>query len=137
MLLRNALPDHHLAEDSKDVVRLGTGLIATIAALVLGLLIASAKSSFDTQTGQVRHMTANVILLDQLLDQYGPEAMQSRELLRRAIDPMVEEIWRKHSLASAKAAPFAPNVQIKAAIDSIPALSPQNNAQRSLKSQAV
>jgi hypothetical protein len=53
-LLRNALPQHHLSKDSQDVVRLGVGLIATMAALVLGLLIAAAKSSFDTQSGQVK-----------------------------------------------------------------------------------
>jgi hypothetical protein len=56
-----ALPGHHLTEDTKDVVRLGTGLVGTIAALVLGLLIASAKSSYDTQNSQVRQITANVI----------------------------------------------------------------------------
>jgi len=61
-LLRRALPEHHLSEDSQDVVRLGVGLIATIAALVLGLLIASAKSSFDTQSTQITQITADIIL---------------------------------------------------------------------------
>src|SRR5262249_11111943 len=73
-LLRWALPGHHLADDAKDIIRLGAGLTGTIAALVLGLLIASAKSSYDTQSGQVQHLTADVVLLDQLLAQYGPEA---------------------------------------------------------------
>ena len=66
-LLRSALPEQSLGGDAKDVVRLGTGLIGTIAALVLGLLIAAAKSSHDTQNAQVRQMTANIILLDSLL----------------------------------------------------------------------
>jgi fluoride ion exporter CrcB/FEX len=70
-LLRKALPDHHLADDAQDIIRLGAGLIGTIAALVLGLLIASAKSSYDTQSSQVQHLTADVVLLDQLLAQYG------------------------------------------------------------------
>jgi uncharacterized membrane protein len=77
-LLRRALPKHHLNSHAKDVVRLGAGLIATIAALVLGLLIASAKGSFDTQTGQVRQITADLILLDNILAQYGPEARAIR-----------------------------------------------------------
>jgi hypothetical protein len=59
-LLRRTLPEHHLNEHAGDVVRLGVGLIATIAALVLGLLIAAAKGSFDTQTSQVRQITANL-----------------------------------------------------------------------------
>jgi fluoride ion exporter CrcB/FEX len=59
-LLRRTLPKHHLADDTRDYVRLGTGLIATIAALVLGLLIGSANSSYDSESSQVKHLTANV-----------------------------------------------------------------------------
>ena len=70
-LLRKTLPKHHLEDDTKDYVRLGTGLIATIAALVLGLLIASANSSYDTESSQVRHLTANIVLLDTLLSNTG------------------------------------------------------------------
>src|SRR6516165_4864835 len=77
--LRRALPEHHLSEDSQDVVRLGVGLIATISALVLGLLIAAAKTSFDTQSTQITQITADFILLDSLLAEYGPEARPIRE----------------------------------------------------------
>ena len=69
MFLRDKLPKHHLSEGTKDVVKLGTGLIGTISALVLGLLIASANSSFQTQVTQVQQLTANVIFLDQILAQ--------------------------------------------------------------------
>jgi hypothetical protein len=65
------LPAHHLDDDSIRVVQLTTGLIATIAALVLGLLISSAKNSFDTVNAQVTHEAANIILLDRVLAQYG------------------------------------------------------------------
>src|ERR1700686_5916145 len=81
-LLRTTLPQHHLSKESQDIVRLGAGLIATIAALVLGLLIAAAKGSFDTQSGHVKQITADVILLDALLEQYGPEALPIRVALR-------------------------------------------------------
>jgi hypothetical protein len=77
-LLRNLLPEHHLADDSKDIVRLGSALIATMAALVLSLLISSAKSSYDAQSAQVRQLTANIVLLDQLLAVYGPETEPPR-----------------------------------------------------------
>src|SRR5215831_16236944 len=99
VFLRSTLPGHHLADDAKDVVRLGTGRIATIAALVLSLLIHSAKTSFDSQNGQVQHMTADIILLDHLLAQYGPETHDARDLLRRAIGPLVDRIWRKNGSA--------------------------------------
>jgi hypothetical protein len=74
MLLRNIVPEHHLSADTKEVVRLGTGVIGLIAAVVLGLLIGSAKSAYDTQSTQIKQLTANFILLDLILAQYGPEA---------------------------------------------------------------
>jgi len=74
--------------DSRDVVKMTTGLIGTLAALVLGLLIASAKTSFDQKTNQVRQMTAAIILLDDLLMQYGPDATHLRNLLRQSIEPL-------------------------------------------------
>ena len=92
-LLRSALPEQNLSGDAKDVVRLGTGLVGTIAALVLGLLIASAKSTHDTQSAQVKQMTANVILLDHLLAQYGGEARALRELLRRVVVSLIDRVW--------------------------------------------
>jgi hypothetical protein len=137
MLLRNALPEHHLSTDTKDVVRLGTGLIGTIAALVLGLLIASAKSSYDTQSTQVRQMTANTVLLDRLLEQYGPETGPARQLLRRGIAVLADRMWRENSSDQAKAAPFEQSDASEAFYAKLGALSPQNDAQRSLQARAT
>ncbi len=106
MLLRNTLPEHHLSTDAKDVVRLGTGLIGTIAALVLGLLIASAKNSYDTQSTQLKQMTASIILLDHLLEQYGPQAAAIRNLMRRSVVVLADRMWRENSSDPAKAPPF-------------------------------
>lgn len=88
MMLRAILPEPHLNADSRDVVRLSTGLIATLAALVIGLLIASAQSSFQTQINQI---TANVILLDNLLARSGPQAQPLRPLLRGGLKILVGE----------------------------------------------
>ena len=79
-LLRKTLPKHHLEDDTRDYVRLVTGLIATIAALVLGLLIASANGSYDTESSQMRHLTDNIVMLDRLLDQYGPKTRDACDL---------------------------------------------------------
>src|SRR6516165_1636131 len=94
-LLRRALPEHHLSENSQDAVRLGVGLIATISALVLGLLIAAAKTSFDTQSTQITQITADFILLDNLLAEYGPEARPIREQMRSLIGPLADRLWRE------------------------------------------
>ncbi len=81
MFLRQVLPEHHLSEESKDVVKLGIGTMATLAALVIGLLIASAKGSFDTLNNGLIKAGSQIILLDRAMAQYGPETREARELL--------------------------------------------------------
>ena len=93
ILLRRILPKHHLSEDSKDVVKLGMGLIATMAALVLALLIASAKSSHDTQSTEVTEMSADFILLDRTLARYGPETKDMRGLIPVTIANILDQTW--------------------------------------------
>jgi hypothetical protein len=137
MFLRNTLPEHHLSGDTKDVVRLGTGLIGTIAALVLGLLIASANSTFQTQSSQVQQLTANVVLLDQTLAQYGSETDPVRNLLRRGVASMADRIWRENGSNSGKAAPFEASAAALSLYDEILKLSPRNETQRSLQARAI
>lgn len=137
IFLGAVLPGHRLTSDTKDVVRLGTGLIGTMAALVLGLLIGSAKDSYDVRSGQVRQVTADIVLLDQLLAQYGPEADEARELLRRAIPPMIEKIWHENSDKVVPARPFQATAVGESVFATIQALSPKNDAQRSLQSRAI
>src|ERR1700712_3149363 len=83
LLLRSSIPDHHLSDDSTAIVKLGAGLMATLAALVLGLLIASAKVSFDRLSDEFTQTAATVVVLDHTLADYGPETKGARELLRR------------------------------------------------------
>ena len=134
-LLGMFLPGHRLSTDDKDVVRLGTGLIGTIAALVLGLLIASAKGSYDTQSTQVTQMTSNVVLLDNLLAQYGPETNDVRNLLRRGIVVLADRMWREKSSEVAKANPFEASAASEAFFAKLQELSPQNDSQRSLQAR--
>src|ERR1700676_861728 len=77
LFLRASLPDHHLSEDSTGIVKLGVGLLATMSALVLGLLIASAKVSFDRLNDEFTQTAATVIMIDRTLADYGPEAKAS------------------------------------------------------------
>jgi len=123
-LLRNTLPEHHLVDDTRDYVR-------------LGLLIASANSSYDTESSQVRHLTADIILLDKLLDQYGSESHDARDLLRRAVEPLVDRIWRQDSSESTKGTPFRATAVSEDAFARIQELSPKSDAQRSLKDRAI
>jgi hypothetical protein len=137
MFLRNRLPGHHLSGDTKDVVKLGTGLIGTIAALVLGLLIASANSTFQTQSTQVQQLTADIVLLDRTLAQYGPETDSVRNLLRRAVASMADRIWRENGSLSGKVTQFEASAAALSLYDEILKLSPRNETQRSLQARAI
>ena len=134
-LLRRTLPKHHLKQHAKDVVRLGRGLIATIAALVLGLLIAAAKGSFDTQSSHVKQITADLILLDNILEQYGPEARPIREQMRSTVDPFADRLW--HEKETGTKGPFETDGAAEQVYLEIQKLSPRDELQRSLQSRAV
>jgi hypothetical protein len=134
--VRAALPEDHLSTDTKDAVKVGMGLVATMAALVLGLLVASTKGAYDTQKSEVAQMAAKIVFLDRVLANYGSESAESRDLLRRTVGSAINRMWpgRKASQA-AQLDPSATSGE--AFFNSIQQLSPQNDAQRSLKSQAV
>src|SRR4029077_10569155 len=93
IFIRRRLPDRHLSGDTKDIVRQGTALIATLASLVLGLLIASANGRYEAENSHLKQLVANVILLDNTLALFGPEAGSVRMLLRRDLDVAADHIW--------------------------------------------
>jgi hypothetical protein len=96
-IMQRMLPEGHLGADSKDVVKLSMGVVATLAALVLGLLVASAKSTYDARESEINQITAYVILLDTLLAKYGEEAQAARASLRQAVPPVVDRIGEKRN----------------------------------------
>lgn len=134
MYLRTALREHHLSSETKDLVKVGIGLIATMSALVLGLLVASAKSSFDTQKSEVGQISANIILLDRALAHYGPDAQEVRELLHASAERMIEQLWPTNGTPSSPASPTSASEVL---FDKIENLSPKTDAQRGLKAQSV
>ena len=84
IFLHSSLPQHHLSTESKDIVKLGMGLVGTMAALVLGLLVASAKRSYEAQRAELTQMSANIALLDRILALYEPETKEpARSAARR------------------------------------------------------
>ncbi len=137
MLLRAILPQHHLNADSKDVIKVGTGMIATLTALVVGLLIASAKGNFDSMNNGLIQTGSKIILLDRLLAQHGPEADEARGLLRTSVGSVIKQIWPNEEINLAEAKAIDPKVRLEAFQKKLWQLSPQNEAQRWLRSQAL
>ena len=113
MYAARALPDSHLSADARDVIKVGMALIATLVALVLGLMIATAKGTYDAQSAGVRQLSANVLLLDRSLAEYGPEAQQPRDLLRQAAELMLQRLWPADDSAPVSLAPGEARSQIE------------------------
>ena len=134
--LSRRLPEDHLSADTKETVKLAMGLLATMSALLLGLLVASAKASYDNARSDVIQMAAKVVFLDRVLTGYGPETAEARARLRDAIEQMAHR-----SMQPPKAntpVNLAPNTQAGNAIYlAIQHLTPNDDMQRSLKAQAT
>ena len=91
--IRRFVPEHHLSADSKDAVKLAMGLVATMTALLLGLLVNSAKGTYDTQRIEVIQMAAKVAFLDRVLAAYGSEAAEAHAQFRNATAGAVRRMW--------------------------------------------
>jgi hypothetical protein len=133
--LRGLLPEGHLSTESKDAVKLAMGLVATMSALVLGLLVSSAKGAYDTERSEVIQMASKVAFLDRVLAAYGPEAAGVRAQFRDNVGEGIGQIWPGEIRRPANSAPNtqAGNVLYR----DIQRLSPENDTQASLKSQAA
>ncbi|RDJ21768.1 DUF4239 domain-containing protein [Bosea caraganae] len=133
MFLRSRLPEHHLDVDSRDAIKLATAVIGTLSALALGLLIASAKRSFDDAGAELRTAAARVLLLDRVMMHYGPEAAEMRRTLRRVMETRVNgnrpQAINKTTLDD--------GLDIEAVQDGLRNLSPQTDGQRWLQGRAL
>jgi Protein of unknown function (DUF4239) len=136
IFLGYALPEHHLSADSKNVLNLVMGLIGTMSALVLGLLIATAQSSFSTRNAEFTQMSANIILLDRVLARYGSETKDARALLRQATARELQLISPENDALTRVALDPRAN-RADALYDMIQDLSPKNDMQKALQAQAM
>ena len=135
--LRPRIPAHHLEDDLKDTVKLVVGLIATMSALVLGLLIASAKTFYDTQNTELQMMSVNLVELDRVLLTYGPEAADVRTALHHELAASIDRIWPKDAGMLFQPQPPRQSYRSSQVYDSIEALQPATDAQRRLQPRAA
>jgi hypothetical protein len=134
--LRRIVPGPHLQDESKDAVKVGAGMISLMAALVLGLLVGSAKSKFDSATAAMIEGGAKAILLDRALANYGPEAKPLREALRESVASSLELLWPEEGLSEATLKAFERRANLEQVMASVGKLQPQTDAQRGLREDA-
>jgi len=133
--VRRYIPQDHLSADSRDAVKLAMGLVATMTALVLGLLVSSAKEGYDTKRNEVIQMAAKIAFLDRVLTVYGREAARARGELRDAVADAVRRIWPTDQGGRVE---LAPNQEAGDAVFvTVEQLSPHDDAQRALKAQVT
>jgi Protein of unknown function (DUF4239) len=136
--MRMVLPKHHLDAETRDAVRIGVGLIATMAALVLGLLLASAKSSFDTKSEEIRTSAAKIILLDRTLREYGTDANEIRALLRDTLERRVHHQWvDARNLTVVEPGSASETLPLERVQEKLRAMTPSNPQQRLAQERAV
>jgi len=138
--LRSVLPEHHLTEDTKDMVKVGIGFLATLAAMVLGLLVASAKSSYDTKVGEVQQVAAKLILLDRNLRDIGPQVDPVRARIRGILADHVLPLWDRGAfdLASPQRAAAEPGpAALHDLIVGLRALAPGTETARLARDRAI
>ena len=134
---RDALPEHHLGGDAKDLVRLCMGLIATMTALILGLVTASAKAAFDAQDSAIHSAASDILALDGMLAAFGPETQPIRAEIHEALRARISSAWGT-GRSPAEIVTTAGGKALSAIIvERILALSPQNDAQRWQQAQAL
>ena len=121
--------------DLFSIVKLGMGLVGTMCALVLGLLVASAKGSYDAQGNDLTQMSAKIVLLDRVLAHYGPETKEARDLLRGDVERTIDRLWPQDGSQKFKLDPTAGQAQIL--YDKIEGLTAKDDRQRMLQSQAL
>jgi hypothetical protein len=135
-VIRRILPEDHFSTDTKETVKLAMGLLATMAALLLGLLVASAKGSHDNARSEVIQMAAKVVFLDRVLTGYGPETAAARALLRNAVEQLAHHSPQRPNVNTQVDLAFDPQAG-NALYLAIQQLAPRDEMQRNLKTQAT
>jgi hypothetical protein len=134
--IRYRVPEGHVTGDSKEVIRLATALVGTLTAVVLALLFAATRTTFEHTSAQVSRLAADMTELDEILEQYGPEALPIRKKLRDELQPLIDSIWRDDAVAAGRP------VNVKTPHDAsalymVRQLEPKTPLQASLHTRAV
>jgi len=135
--LRLVLPDEHTQADSKDILMTSAATMGTLIALIIGLLVTSAKSTYDETNSSITQGGAKIITLVYYLSQYGPEAKELRVLLRQATADAIERIWPDEGAQGAVWSKLVASNDTADLYNKIRELAPRNDAQKYLQTQAL
>lgn len=135
-LVRGRMPEHHLTGDSKEVIRLATALVATLTGLVLALMFASTRTSFEHTSASVSRLAVDFAELDEILEDYGPDAAPIRRQLRADVGPVIDSIWQEDALAAGRQPPSRKS-HGAGALSMIRELQPKTPIQAAIQARAL
>jgi hypothetical protein len=135
--VHSRLPEHHLAPDSRDVIKLVMGLIATVSALVLGLLISSAHRAYEAQDAEVQEIGVHLFQLDRALGRFGPEAKDARDKLRQIVEGELKRASTPGGIQAAINEPSHAQQQAAELFDMVSSLTPKTDPQRFIQTRAL
>jgi hypothetical protein len=134
MAVRRAIPANYLGSDEKEVTRLVTGLMTTMAAIVLGMLVSSAKASYDARTNEVAEISSEVVTIDRMLSRYGTETADVRVQFRALVEEGINRIWPARSPVHVD---LKPRDEGQILVDELWLMAPKNDAQAQVKAQVL
>lgn len=137
MWLARHLPERHYTSESKDVIKMGLGVIGTLTALVLGLLVSATKGTYDAQSGTIKELAAQVAMIDRVLARYGPESSEARARLRTLAQTALDQVWPKDGATAIDLSGGPSRNAGDQLFEAVAALDPKTDAQRLLKGRAL
>ena len=135
--LHRVVPEGHLSQETRSVILLGTGTLSLLASLVLGLLVSTAKSSYDATETRIQNYAAELILLDETLRDYGDGALPPRRLLRSYTELFMQILWPKIGAAGELGESGSAGALMEHVRETIRALQPVDEGQKWLQNQAL
>src|SRR3954451_3130704 len=137
MFLKRVLPEQHLIADARDVIRIVMAMLATLAAVVLGLLTNSAISSFAEKEAELRAGAVQFIMLDRTLAAYGPESKDARNVLKQVLTERISLIWPRKGSGGVSLDALGGTAGSELIQQEILTMSPQTERQRWLHANAL
>jgi hypothetical protein len=134
MAVRRAIPEDYLGSGEKEVARLVTGLMTTMTAIVLGMLVSSAKASYDARTNEVAEISSEVVNIDRMLSRYGTETAGIRAQIRLLVEAGVNRIWPAQAPVNVE---LKPRDEGEIVVNELRLLAPKSDAQAQVKVQVL
>jgi hypothetical protein len=137
IVLSRTLSERRFSDQTKDVVRMTAGTVGTMTALVLGLVLASERSAFDAEAAAVKQGAINIVVLDRMLSQYGPETTDVRKRIRQAVAHRYSLVWPEESWQPAQVNATEDVPVLESIQRDLVALAPKTEIQQWFKARAL